>query len=383
MACKLNAGFCKVGLVLVVVCFTLMFMGCLTSSGTTETANTPTESVDDNIYVLSGSDTYDRIVGYVSTNPSNPSKYEVSFPAGEEGKRDLITENSLSRLDVSYSHKYDFVYGSYTTSDFKCTFDGNPYYPRDLEVYTLTVRDGIFASQNLFDPNPFENYPQEVQDTFRSVLDETKLGYGAISIVFHTVYEAEEFLLRASYYDQGKRSLHDFYSYRSVGRKYLPDFTTITEEEPPVEVVSKYKTFKVSSMAFKEGFFGFSDDIGPDGWKDTFDEGYRYGLSSYAETGYDEYGLYDIIDGWKDLKNSNLVETYAMSLKLKSKGDGFYVTEGGWKVYSTNRQNAKSLDDAWNSYSKTVNSYGLCYLIGLVPAGENKYELVLYAMTRT
>ncbi|MBO5690937.1 MAG: hypothetical protein J6R96_03660, partial [Spirochaetaceae bacterium] len=70
MACKLNAGFCKVGLVLVVVCFTLMFMGCLTSSGTTETANTPTESVDDNIYVLSGSDTYDRIVGYVSTNPS-------------------------------------------------------------------------------------------------------------------------------------------------------------------------------------------------------------------------------------------------------------------------------------------------------------------------
>jgi len=383
MACKLNAGFCKVGLVLVVVCFTLMFTGCFTSSGTTETANTPTESVDDNIYVLSGSDTYDRIVGYVSTNPSNPSKYEVSFPAGEEGKRELITENSLSRLDVSYSHKYDFVYGSYTTSDFKCTFDGNPYYPRDLEVYTLTVRDGIFASQNFFDLNPFENYPQEVQDTFRSVLDETKLGYGAISIVFHTVYEAEEFLLRASYYDQGKRSLHDFYSYRSVGRKYLPDFTTITEEEPPVEVVSKYKTFKVSSMAFKEGFFGFSDDIGPDGWKDTFDEGYRYGLSSYAETGYDEYGLYDIIDGWKDLKNSNLVETYAMSLKLKSKGDGFYVTEGGWKVYSTNRQNAKSLDDAWNSYSKTVNSYGLCYSIGLVPAGENKYELVLYAMTRT
>lgn len=379
MACKLNAGFCKVGLVLVVVCFTLMFMGCLTSSGTTETANTPTESVDDNIYVLSGSDTYDRIVGYVSTNPSNPSKYEVSFPAWEEGKRELIAENSLSRLDVSYSHKYDFFYGSYTTSDIKCTFDGNPYYSGDLKVYTLTVRDGIFAS-----PNHFENYPQEVQDTFRSVLDETKLGYGAISIVFHIVYEAEEFLLRASYYDQGKRSLHDFYSYRSVGRKYLPDFTTITEEEPPVEVVSKYKTFKVSSMAFKEGLFGFSDDIGPDGWKDTFDEGYRYGLSSYAETGYDEYGLYDIIDGWKDLKNSNLlVETYAMSLKLKSKGDGFYVTEGGWKVYSTNRQNAKSLDDAWNSSSKTVNRYGLCYRIGLVPAGENKYELVLYAMTRT
>lgn len=385
MACKLNAGFCKVGLVLAVVCFTLMFTGCFTLLGlllsgdeNKPVENKPTEQPDDDIYVLSGSDTYDEIVGYVSTNPSNPSKYEVSFPAWEEGKRELITENSLSRLDVSYSHKYDSFYGSYTTSDLKCTFDGNPYYSRDLDVYTLTVRDGIFAS-----PNDFENCPQEVQDTFRSVLDETKLGYGAISIVFHTVCEAEEFLLRASYYDQGKRSLHDFYSYRSVGRKYLPDFTTITEEEPPVEVVSKYKTFKVSSMDFKEGFFGFSDDIGPDGWKDTFDEGYWYGLSSYAETGYDEYGLYDIIDGWEKIKSSSLNKKYAMSLKLKSKGDGFYVTEGGWKVYSTNRQNAKSLDDAWNSSSKTVNRYGLCYSMGLIPAGENKYELVLYAMTRT
>ncbi len=381
MACKLNAGFCKVGLVLVVVCFTLMFTGCFTLLGlllsgdeNKPVENKPTEQPDDDIYVLEGSDKHQIIVKIVAEGIGNSPSFVIEqseyLDSLEMSETPSVSYDVKFQLD-SYAGLYKYGHSNLNTNVSKY-----------LQLWTFDVEDGSVQSEfgNSIYSDEIHQYVKEVFDTVRA---EHELHRGAITCVFRKNCTSGDFLARGeitsryNFPDSGLEEWHDIYSYTVSGLEYLPEFTTITETGPDVEVVSKYKTFMIHPEIFKDY------NIGPDGWKDTFDEGYWYGLSSYAETGYDEYGLYDIIDGWEKIKPYSLNKEYAMSLKLKSKGDGFYITEGGWKVYSTNRQNAKSLDDAWNSYSKTVNSYGLCYSIGLVPAGENKYELVLYAMTRT
>lgn len=401
MSCKLKVGFCRGGFVLLVASVSLFLWGCFSVSEIAEDPNTPTESINDDIYVEEGGKSHQAIVQRLeevirfAASYSLPKGYSPSFSIGEYEYLQSLEPLEIS--SVSYDVEFDRSLNGYEFSDLKAKvtledgvieefksseFNTSSSLPYFLQIWTFNVEDGIVQSKldNSIYSDEIKQYVKEVFDTVQA---EYKLSRGAITCVFKKYLTAGNFLARGKIennpYTSGVpiEGLRDIYAYTVSGLEYLPAFTTITETAPDVELVSKYKTFVVHPEIFKMYY-----DVGPDDWEDTFDEGYRYGLSYYAETGYDEYGLYDLIDGW-DKSRPRLGGEYAMSLKLQSKGDGFYITEGGWKVYSTNRQNAKALDDAWNSYSKTVSSYGLCYGIGIVPSGENKYELVLYARTRT
>ena len=158
---------------LVVVCFTLMFMGCLTSSGTTETANTPTESVDDNIYVN------DCVYTLVEAS----DKCGIPHPnIITEGGRSLTAHHSVLILDVLES-----VTAPKMPEDFQPSQDDHKL------VHDLTeIWDKLSGRSLLEDWHDAEDIREEALDLFRHGIIDLKTRAQIESLYWAISHEVAE-----------------------------------------------------------------------------------------------------------------------------------------------------------------------------------------------